>query len=236
MKLIWKIIKNILVVAVVGCIVLLVIGYSYYRYAIEVKPVEITISRIMDDEEFVTLDQLDSDFINAVIAVEDNSFYQRNGLDFMSIIRAVMVNLLSGKIVMGGSTITQQLAKNIFFTQDQTFVRKFAEIFMIYDLESRYSKKEILAIYVNTNYYGDNYTGIKKAASGYFDCPPLDLTLAQASMLAGLPNAPSVYQLSSGFELAKLRQKTVLDYLVKFDYINQEQADSAYEEVLGYEN
>ncbi len=233
-KLIRKILKYIIIILTVIFLVFTVLGYAYYQQAIAMYPIEETIDEIRAQDNYVVISEISNDFLNAVVAVEDNGFYQRYGIDLVAISRALVTNIFSGEIVMGGSTITQQLSKNIFFTQEQFLIRKFAEVFMVYKLEDMYTKDEILELYVNINYYGDSFTGIKDASLGYFDVLPIDLNLAQASLLAGLPNAPSVYQLSNGLELAKKRQKIVLDYMVKFECITQTEADKAYKEDIGY--
>ena len=118
------------------------------------------------------------------------------------------------------------IIKNIIFNQDKTLIRKIGEIFGAYDLEKNYSKDEILALYVNSNYFGDGYYGIYAASMGYYKKEPKDLTLEEASMLAGIPNAPSVYSPSINPDLAKKRQSHVLNAMVQYGYITEEEANS----------
>jgi len=234
MKLIFRFIKGLVITIVVLIIATLILGFGYYCYAIYKTPVELKISSIMNDKNYVELSDISPDFINAVIAVEDPNHYEHGAVNLRAIIKAVEVNLSSKDLVMGGSTISQQVAKNVFFTQDRNFIRKTAEVFMAYDLERKYSKDEILTIYVNINYYGDNYTGIKQAALGYFNVLPSELTVAQATLLAGIPNAPTAYRLSDGFELAKKRQRIVLDCMIEVGFLTKEQADIIYESKVNY--
>lgn len=128
--------------------------------------------------------------------------------------------------VEGGSTITQQLAKNIYFTQDKKIERKFAEVFMAFEIEKNYSKDEILEFYINTSYFGDNCYTVKEASRHYFNKEPMEMTDYESIMLAGIPNAPSVYAPTQNLELAKQRQKQVLSKMVEYEYITQEEADN----------
>jgi membrane peptidoglycan carboxypeptidase len=111
----------------------------------------------------------------------------------------------------------------LYFTQEQRFSRKIAELFVAFDLEKNYSKEEILELYCNMIYYGDGYYGIREASLGYFNKEPKDLTLAEASLLAGLPNAPSLYSPTKNLELAHKRQSAVLTQMLKYEYITEEQ-------------
>ena len=130
------------------------------------------------------------------------------------------------KLVEGGSTITQQLSKNIYFTQEKKLVRKIAEIFMAFEIEENCNKDEILELYVNTCYFGDGYYNVKEAANGYFEKEPKDMSAFESTLLAGLPNAPSIYAPTKNPELARQRQAQVVEKLVKYQYITQEQADN----------
>ena len=132
--------------------------------------------------------------------------------------------------VEGGSTITQQLAKNIYFTQEKKMTRKIAEMFMAFKIERNLSKEEILELYLNTSYFGNGYDTVKEASRGYFGKEPNEMTDGECVMLAGIPNAPSVYAPTVNPELAKQRQKQVLDKMVKYEYLTQEEADTIYEE------
>ena len=175
----------------------------------------------------VPSDELPDELLKAIVAVEDTRFFSHPGFDIEGIIRAALVNLQHGEIEEGASTITQQLIKNLFLSQEQTFARKAEELALALDLEMRCSKMEILTLYLNTIYFGSGYYGIYDASHGYFGKDPRDLTLPEAAMLAGLPNAPSLYSPYEDFLLAKKRQFIVLDAMVKNGMISEELAESA---------
>lgn len=175
----------------------------------------------------VPSDELPDELLKAIVAVEDTRFFSHPGFDIEGIIRATLVNLQHGEIEEGASTITQQLIKNLFLSQEQTFARKAEELALALDLEMRCSKMEILTLYLNTIYFGSGYYGIYDASHGYFGKNPKDLTLPEAAMLAGLPNAPSLYSPYEDFLLAKKRQFIVLDAMVKNGMISEELAESA---------
>ena len=170
-------------------------GYFEYKKVINNTSIEEKIEEIKNSKDYVKFENIDRDFINAIISVEDHRFYEHNGLDFVSIIRATIKNIESGKIVQGGSTITQQLAKNLYLDEDRKFSRKVSEVFLVNDIEEKYSKNEILEIYVNIISYGNGYIGIKEASKGYFGVDTNNLNLQQATMLAGLPQSPDRYNL-----------------------------------------
>ena len=172
------------------------------------------------------MDEISDDLLNATIAIEDHRFYEHNGVELRSMARALVQNIVAGEIVGGGSTITQQLAKNLYYTYDQSYLRKFSEIFTAYALEKELSKDEILEVYVNIINYGDNYFGIKEAAEGYFNKEPKDLTLDEATLLAGLPQSPSNYQLSDHHEAAKQRQQQVIEAMVDENMITESELNS----------
>ena len=184
------------------------------------------VEEITDDEHFVSFEQLPKNYINAVIAVEDHRYYDHGPVDFIGIARALYTNIRDKEFDEGGSTITQQVTKNVIFNQDKTLIRKVGEVFGAYDLEKNYSKDEIFALYVNSSYFGDGYYGIYEASMGYYNKEPKDLNLDEASMLAGVPNAPSVYAPTVNPDLAKKRQAHVLERMVEYGYISQEEADS----------
>lgn len=181
----------------------------------------------LNRDTYVTIDTIPMELRNAVVAVEDNRFYSHCGFDPEGIARAFLVNLQHGQIEEGASTITQQLVKNLFLTQERSFGRKAEELVLALDMEANYSKDEILELYLNTIYFGSNFYGIREAAKGYFGKSPMELTLPEASMLAGLPNAPSLYSPYVDFLLAKKRQFIVLDAMAKNGYITKEAAENA---------
>ena len=214
----------ILIVIVIGSL-MIIAGHSYYSKALKEKPLITRVEEITSNENFVKFEDMSSYYRNAVISVEDHRYYDHGPVDFIGISRALYTNIRDKEFDEGGSTITQQVAKNVIFNQDKTLIRKFGELFGAYDLEKNYSKEEILALYVNTNYFGDGYYGIYDASKGYYNKNPKDLNLDEASMLAGVPNAPSVYAPTVNPDLAKKRQAHVLNSMVKYGYISQEEAD-----------
>ena len=226
-KMIFKIMALLFIVAMIAIGALFYTGYQVYKDAIAAKPLEQAVNEVMMQDDYVPYEQISKNFTNAVVAIEDHRFWFRDGVDYIAIGRAFVVNMLSGSISEGGSTITQQVAKNLYFNNQASITRKVAEIFFVNDLESRYSKPEILSLYVNIIYYGDGYYGIKQAANGYYDKEPSQLDLYESAMLAGLPQAPSIYQLSSGLEKAQKRQLQVLNAMVLYDFITQQQMDEA---------
>jgi len=183
-------------------------------------------SRINPDT-YVKLRDIPVSLQHAVVAVEDNRFYSHHGFDPQGIMRATLVNLQYGQIEEGASTITQQLVKNLFLSHEQSFGRKAEELLLALDIEANYSKDEILELYLNTIYYGSNFYGIGPAADGYFGKRPADLQLPEAAMLAGLPNAPSLYSPYVDFMMAKKRQFIVIDAMVRSGYLDDHEAESA---------
>lgn len=194
-------------------------GYNKYKKVISTISLDEKVNEIKNDKDYTSIEKIDKDFLDGIVSVEDHRFYKHGGLDFISIIRATINNVAEGKIVQGGSTITQQLAKNLYLNGDKDLPRKISEAFLAHDLEKIYSKDEILEMYVNIINYGDNYIGIKKASEGYFGVRPSDLDLNEASLLAGLPQSPNGYALSSHYNKAIARQKVVLEAMNKNDIL-----------------
>ena len=185
------------------------------------------VNRHLNRDTYVPIDKIPLDLLHAVVAVEDNRFYSHWGFDPEGIARASLVNLQYGQIEEGASTITQQLVKNLFLSQERSFGRKAEELLLAIDVEANYSKDEILELYLNTIYFGSGFYGIGEAAMGYFGEDVSRLTLPEAAMLAGLPNAPSLYSPYVDFIMAKKRQFIVLDAMAKHGYISKESAEDA---------
>lgn len=200
-------------------------GYQIYRQVTEETPLSQKVAEIRANPHYTTLDELPQTYKDAVVAVEDSRFYRHGGFDLISTGRAFFTNLKERELAEGGSTITQQLAKNMYFTQEKKLLRKVAELFVAFDLEKDYTKDEILELYLNTIYFGSGYYCVYDAAEGYFGKEPSQMTDYESTLLAGIPNAPSVYSLTNSPELAAQRQKTVLECMVQQAYITQEQAD-----------
>ena len=200
-------------------------GYEIYQQVTGEVPLTQKVEEIRSNPHYTTLDELPQIYKDAVIAAEDSRFYKHGGFDVISTARAVFTNLREGELAEGGSTITQQLAKNMYFTQEKKFLRKVAELFVAFDLERDYTKDEILELYLNTIYFGSGYYCVYDAAEGYFGKEPSQMTDYESTLLAGIPNAPSVYSLTNSPRLASQRQKTVLEYMVEQDYITKERAE-----------
>jgi len=166
---------------------------------------------------------------DAVIAIEDHRFYSHFGIDPIGLMRATLANFRAGKIVQGGSTLTQQLAKNIFLTHERTFDRKLQEALLALWLEAKFTKQEILTLYLNRVYLGGGAYGVEAAAQRYFGKSARDLTLPEAAMIAGLLKAPSRYAPTANLVLAQERAATVLAAMVRKDLLNFEDGKWAYD-------
>ena len=201
-------------------------GYEMYSSALEEKSVAEMAADIKSRCRFAEYDELPEFYVNAVIAAEDQRFWKHNGIDIFAICRAVLHDIKVMSPEQGGSTITQQLAKNEFFTQEKKLERKFAEVFMAFRIEKAFTKEEIFALYANSIYFGSGYYGIDSAAKGYFGKEISELSDYECAMLAGLPNAPSAYSPDTSPELARERTAAVLNKMVKADRITEEQAET----------
>ena len=227
MKTIKRILIIIFVLIIVSALGIGMYGYTLYEDKLKTQPLADKVSDIDNSPNFVSIDDVPEDYINAIIAVEDHRYYDHGAIDIIGLARAVFTNIKNKELQEGGSTITQQVAKNLYFIEeDNAFRRKIAEMFMAIDIENKYSKEDILEMYINTIYFGDGYYGIKEASIGYLNKEPKDMNLAESTMMAGIPNAPSVYAPTVNKELCKQRQNKVISSMVEYGYLNQEQADS----------
>lgn len=230
-----KLIKKLLLAAVATVLltagVITFCGYMQYQQAVNKSPLTPKVEAIQANEDYVPYEGIAPYLLQATVAIEDRRFYAHGGFDVLATGRAFLGTVL-GFGRSGGSTITQQLAKNLYFGYEPSLTRKVSELFVSHDLESAYSKEEILTLYVNIINYGDNHIGIKEAAFGYFNTDPMFLTLAQASLLAGLPQSPANYQLSDHYEEAKKRQKQVLQAMVKQKMITKQEMEEAFAQQL----
>ena len=190
---------------------------------------------ITGTDEWISYENLDQDIINATIAIEDRHFFDHQGFDYLRIAKALYNNIKSNSKNEGASTITQQYAKNLYLDFDKTWERKINEAWLTIRLETHYSKEEILEGYLNTINYGGIF-GIENASKYYFGKSASALSLAEASMLAGIPNRPSEYSPFVNFESAKKRQKIVLNSMERDGYITKEQVESAYNETLVFDD
>ncbi len=221
----------LLLVSIIGIGIVVYDGYSIYKNAISKISIDDKVKSIQSSENYVQLEDLPQIYLDAVVSVEDHRFYKHSGIDIIATCRAIFINIKNGSLEQGGSTITQQLSKNIYFTQEKKFTRKIAELFVSFDLEKKYSKDDILELYVNTIFFGQGGTGIGEASEKFFNKIPKDLTDYESTFLAGIPNAPSVYSSDNNIDLARERQKQVLDAMVKYGDLSQEQADNIYNSV-----
>lgn len=187
---------------------------------IRIAALKTAVNARLPKQPYIRLNAIPLSLQQAVVAVEDNRFYQHIGFDISAILRASLVNLQSGGVVEGGSTITQQLVKNLFLSHERTMTRKAEELLLALDMELRYSKTEILEMYLNTIYFGENAYGIGNASITYFNKAPAKLSLAESALLAGLPNAPSLYSPFVDFDAAKRRQAIVLAAMQRHGYID----------------
>lgn len=229
MKIFKRVILGIVTIVILAGLVLTVNGYCVYKDALKEMPLPEKVASIQEKENYAKIEEMPKRYKEAVISVEDHRFYEHGGIDFIALGRALFNDIKAMKYVEGGSTITQQLSKNIYFTQDKKITRKIAEAFMAIKIESEYEKDEILELYLNTSYFGDGYYTAKEASNGYFGKELNEMTDYEAILLAGIPNAPSVYAPTKNPELAKQRQKQVMAKMIKYKTLTQEEADKILE-------
>ena len=184
-------------------------------------------------DQWIKLDEISDNLINATISIEDKNFYKHQGFDFLRIAKSLYVNIVNRKTLQGASTITQQYAKNLFFDFDKTWERKIKEAWLTVQLESQYNKDEILEGYLNTINYGGVY-GIENASYYYFNKSSSDLSIAEASILAGIPKSPTNYSPILNYDNAKNRQYLVLSAMVNNGYITKSEMEDAFKEELTF--
>lgn len=248
--------KLIIAAAVIIAIIILIPPATYLYFAQDLKDKDSIMNRgktglTLQDRDgntfytfyqpkqitYVALSEIPKTVQEAVIATEDKNFYTNPGFSLRGIVRAFFVNVSAGKIVEGGSTITQELAKNAFLSSSRNVLRKYQELVLASELNRRFSKEDILEMYLNSVYFGEGAFGIENAAQVYFGIPARQLTLSQSAMLIGLLPAPSAYSpISNPPDKALLRQKIVLQEMVQDNYITQSQADAALNEKLVFGN
>ncbi|HBG47861.1 MAG TPA: penicillin-binding protein [Deltaproteobacteria bacterium] len=180
----------------------------------------------------VTLDRVPKHLINAFLSAEDSGFYEHEGISYTSIFRAFLKNLRAGRVVQGGSTITQQVAKSFFLSSERTIARKIREAIMAFRIEKNLNKDEILHLYLNQIYFGNGAYGIQTAAETYFGKDVSELTLAESALLAGLPKAPSKYSPYENLDLSKKRQEYVLGRMSEEKHITAREAEIAAQEKI----
>ena len=225
-KIIKKIIGFILLILIIIISIYIGVGYKMYENALQEKPINEKINSIKNQKNYTTYEELPQSYIDAVIAVEDHRFFKHKGVDPIAIIRAVYNNIRVRELREGGSSITQQLCKNIYFNQNRKLTRKIAETFMAIKIEKECSKEEIFELYVNTSYFGDGYYKVGDASKGYFNKKPIDMNIYECTLLAGIPNAPSVYAPTKNLDLAEQRQRQVINKMVEYGYLTIKEADN----------
>lgn len=204
-------------IAIIAGIVLIFLGYDMYSDALDETPLAEKVALVQAEDTYTPMGKIDSDLLTAIVAVEDRRFYSHFGLDPKATVRAIVYNMKEMELAEGGSTITQQLAKNLYFTNEKVFARKVAEAFMAFNIERNYGKEEILELYLNVIYFGSGCYGVKEATETYFHKDPGDLSPEEAAMLAGIPKAPNVFNPLVDYETAVKRQKTVLKIVQEFE-------------------
>ena len=223
MKVIKRIIILIILIVLFAGAILTYKGYTMYKAALNKISVKDKVAELREKENYTRFEDLPQFYLDAVIAVEDRRFYDHGPLDYIGIARAFWTNIKSFELKEGGSSITQQVAKNVYFTQEKTALRKIAEVFMAFEIERNCDKNTILEMYVNTSYFGSGYDGIKEAANGYYNKEPIDMNKYECTMMAGVPNAPSVYAPTKNPDLAAQRQRQVLERMVRYEYITEDE-------------
>lgn len=231
MKTIKRLLWLILIVLVIVAGVQIKGGYDKYQQALTDRPLNEVLDELQDKDNYTQYEDVPEIYYKALVAVEDRRFYKHNGFDIIGSARAIYNDIKAWELLEGGSTISQQLAKNLYFPQDNTLRRKIAEIFMAMKIEREYEKEDVLEFYVNGIYYGSGYYSIYDASIGYFDKEPKDMTDYECTLLVGIPNAPSVYSLNNRPDLARQRQKKVIDCMVEVEYITEDEG----KEILGEE-
>ena len=226
MKILKKLFLLILIIILVVITYFIFNGYVLYKNSMAIKSLDVRVQELRQSESFTKISEVPDYYKKAVISIEDHRFYSHSGVDILATSRAMLDNILSFEMKGGGSSISQQVAKNLCFTQEKTLTRKVAELFVVYHLEKDYEKDEILELYINNMYFGNGYYNIHDAAEGYYGKLPKDLTLYEATLLAGVPNAPSLYAPTVNMRLAEERQSQVLDAMVKYGALSQEEANT----------
>ena len=187
-----------------------------------------------ESKEWIGLEDISASLINATISTEDKHFYKHFGFDFLRILKACYINITNGDTIQGASTITQQYAKNLFLDFDKTWKRKWSELWYTLRIEANYSKDEILEGYLNTINYGHGKYGIENASKYYFNKSASELSLAEATILSGIPKSPANYSPLVNLDLAKERQLTILKLMVDNEYITEEEMLEAYNTELNF--
>ena len=193
----WRIVRMTLLIAMIVALVITVpivkTGYDMYKDATTHTRVQDRIERLKSDENYVAIEAISPEFLSQVIDSEDRRFYTHSGINLISTTRAMLKNVKAGSTVEGGSSITQQLAKNMYFSFEKRYERKVAELFVAFDLEKIATKDEILEMYCNIAYFGEGCYGIREATLHYYDIEPMDISIEQAASLVKTLKSPNYY-------------------------------------------
>ena len=238
-----KYLRAFIIISLIGmiCMLILFAGVLGYAKILGAPPLAVPQSTLFFADDgtligesnsgqkryWVNIKEISPDLVNATVSVEDKNFYHHHGFDFKRIAGAVVADVQAFSKVQGASTITQQYARNLFLEHDKTWKRKLTEAFYTIRLEMNYSKKDILEGYLNTIYYGNGAYGVEAASQYYFGKKASELTLAEASMLAGIPKGPGIYSPLANMEKAKTRQAIILNTMVENGYISKKAAKEA---------
>lgn len=193
----WRIVRMTLLLAIVVTLIITVpiikTGYDMYKDATTHTRLQVRIERLKSEENYVTLDAISPEFLTQVIESEDRRFYTHNGINLISTTRALIKNVMARSTVEGGSSITQQLAKNMYFSFEKRYERKVAELFVAFDLEKIATKDEILEMYCNIAYFGEGCYGLREATLHYYNLEPLQISSEQAASLVKTLKSPNYY-------------------------------------------
>jgi len=226
MKTIKRLLWLILIVLVIVAGVQIKGGYDKYQQALAERPLTDVLEELQGKDNYTQYEDVPEIYYKALVAVEDRRFYKHNGFDIIGTARAIYNDIRAKELLEGGSTISQQLAKNLYFPKDHTLQRKIAEIFMALKIEREYEKEDVLEFYVNGIYYGSGYYSIYEASKGYFGKEPKDMNDYECTLLVGIPNAPSIYSLNVRPDLAKQRQEKVIECMVDVEYITEDEGNN----------
>ncbi|MFP3917838.1 transglycosylase domain-containing protein [Lysinibacillus telephonicus] len=237
-------------VALISAVAVSLMGIRLYAQIAGAPPLTVTKASVFLDSSgnrigdyftaerryWVDLDEISPYLIDATVAVEDKDYYKHNGFDFSRIASALLTDLKTQSMAEGASTITMQLARNLYLSLDKTWTRKIQESFYAYRLETFYNKDEILEGYLNTVNYGHGMYGVEAASRYYFGKSASDLTLAESALLAGIPKGPSIYSPINNYEKSTNRQKTILGLMEDQEYISSEEKERAISEKIVLKN
>ncbi|MDO5712999.1 MAG: biosynthetic peptidoglycan transglycosylase [Tissierellia bacterium] len=231
MKILGKLLLFVLILSLIFVVVLGGFGFLKYKSTISTLSIEDATHEIQSRPGFVHLKDLPQIYKDGVVAVEDHRFYSHPGFDPIAMIRAIKNDIKARSFVEGGSTITQQLVKNIYFNHDKSIMRKVAELLIAIQMERNFTKEEILELYVNCIYFGRECYGIADASRVYFNKYPWELNDYEATLLVGIPNGPKYYDPSFNPKGAVKRHRRVINDLIRRNYITKEKG----KDILGDE-